>query len=79
MAILGDLARLIRSKNAGPFMLTFDVMFEDEAQGKASARDHRRLLEHIRNRDAANAQKLILKHMERARSYWGAVLGDKTA
>ncbi len=55
------------------------VMFEDEAQGKASARDHRRLLEHIRNRDAANAQKLILKHMERARSYWGAVLGDKTA
>lgn len=31
MAILGDLARLIRSKNAGPFVLTFDVMFEDEA------------------------------------------------
>ena len=30
MAKLGDLARLIRSKNAGPFMLTFDVMFEDE-------------------------------------------------
>jgi hypothetical protein len=31
MAKLGDLARLIRSKNAGPFVLTFDVMFEDEA------------------------------------------------
>ncbi|WP_426958617.1 DUF4387 domain-containing protein [Muricoccus radiodurans] len=31
MAILGDLAQLIRSKNAGPFMLTFDVMFDDEA------------------------------------------------
>jgi hypothetical protein len=31
MAMLGDLARLIRSKNAGPFVLTFDVMFEDEA------------------------------------------------
>ncbi|HVO87863.1 MAG TPA: DUF4387 domain-containing protein [Casimicrobiaceae bacterium] len=28
---LGSLARLIRSKNAGPFMLTFDIMFEDEA------------------------------------------------
>ena len=26
---LGDLARLIRSKNAGPFELTFDIMFED--------------------------------------------------
>jgi Domain of unknown function (DUF4387) len=35
MAKLGDLARLIRSKNAGPFMLTFDVMFEtDEAYRK---------------------------------------------
>ena len=27
---LGQLARLIRSKNAGPFMLTIDVMFDDE-------------------------------------------------
>ncbi len=31
MAKLGDLAQLIRSKNAGAFMLTFDVMFRDEA------------------------------------------------
>ncbi|MDF2997518.1 MAG: hypothetical protein K0R27_3155 [Xanthobacteraceae bacterium] len=31
MATLGELARLIRSKNAGPYMLTFDVMFDDEA------------------------------------------------
>jgi hypothetical protein len=30
MATLGELARLIRSKNAGPFMLTFDVMFDDD-------------------------------------------------
>ena len=30
MAKLGDVARLIRSKNAGPFMLTFDVMFDSE-------------------------------------------------
>jgi hypothetical protein len=29
MAKLGELARLIRSKNAGPFVLTFDVMFTD--------------------------------------------------
>ncbi len=32
MATLGSLARLIRSKNAGPFVLTFDIMFEDEAR-----------------------------------------------
>ena len=30
MATLEELARLIRSKNAGPFMLTFDVMFDSE-------------------------------------------------
>ena len=27
---LGELAKLIRSKNAGPFTLTFDVMFDTE-------------------------------------------------
>lgn len=31
MAKLGELARLIRSKNAGPFELTFDIMFDDKA------------------------------------------------
>jgi len=29
---LASLARLIRSKNAGPFVLTFDIMFDDEAR-----------------------------------------------
>jgi hypothetical protein len=29
--ILADIANLIRSKNAGPFMLTFDLMFADLA------------------------------------------------
>ncbi|OGA22548.1 MAG: acyl-CoA synthetase [Betaproteobacteria bacterium RIFCSPLOWO2_02_FULL_67_26] len=31
MSRLAELARLIRSKNAGPFELTFDVMFDDAA------------------------------------------------
>ena len=30
MTSLGELARLIRSKNAGPFELTFDIMFDDD-------------------------------------------------
>jgi|ERR1700730_4795791 len=30
MTKLGELARLIRSKNAGPFELTFDIMFDDK-------------------------------------------------
>jgi hypothetical protein len=29
MTTLSELAKLIRSKNAGPFQLTIDVMFED--------------------------------------------------
>ena len=32
MTRLASIARLIRSKNAGPFVLTFDIMFEDEAR-----------------------------------------------
>lgn len=28
---LKDLARVIRSKNAGPFELTFDILFEEKA------------------------------------------------
>jgi Domain of unknown function (DUF4387) len=32
MATLGEMARLIRSKNAGPFELTFDIMFDDRAR-----------------------------------------------
>jgi Domain of unknown function (DUF4387) len=31
MTALARLARLIRSKNAGPFELTFDIMFDDAA------------------------------------------------
>lgn len=31
MPTLARLADLIRSKNAGPFILTFDIMFRDEA------------------------------------------------
>ena len=40
MAKLKDRAKLIRSKNAGPFMLTFDVMFDD-AETYARIRDAR--------------------------------------
>jgi GntR family transcriptional repressor for pyruvate dehydrogenase complex len=52
-----------------------EAMFADTVQGRASLLDHRRLLGHIRARDAAKAQLLILRHMDRARSYWSSVLG----
>lgn len=31
VARLGDLARVIRSKNVGPFMMALDVVFDDDA------------------------------------------------
>ena len=31
MAKLREITKLIRSKNAGPFVLTFDIMFGDES------------------------------------------------
>ena len=40
MKTLGELAKLIRSKNAGPFWLTLDVMFDDRETYEA-VRDQR--------------------------------------
>jgi DNA-binding FadR family transcriptional regulator len=56
-----------------------EVVFSDHAQGVASARDHRKLVEHLRNRDASKAEALILKHMNRARNYWSTLLGGQAA
>lgn len=38
MTTLNDLARLIRSKNAGPFFLTFDILFENERDYERACR-----------------------------------------
>lgn len=38
MAKLGELASLIRSKNAGPFLMTIDIMFDDPATFEAVRR-----------------------------------------
>lgn len=50
------------------------VLFEDLTQGRASAREHRQMLEHIRNRDISKAERLILQHMDRATTYWSSYL-----
>ncbi len=51
------------------------AVFASREHGRASARDHRKLLEAIERRDIDLAQDLIRKHMERARNYWKEVLG----
>jgi hypothetical protein len=42
---LSDYAALIRSKNAGPFVLTFDILFSDDAS-----------YEQVKNSGALNAE-----------------------
>jgi hypothetical protein len=73
MPKLYELAKLIRSKNAGPFQLTIDVMFEDRAtyervlsSGVLSAECFTELYgtprDEVRiiNYDAANAIKITI-------------------
>jgi DNA-binding FadR family transcriptional regulator len=48
---------------------------ENQAQGKSSARDHRKLLQAIARRDVEAAANLIERHLQRATAYWGEVLG----
>jgi hypothetical protein len=38
MATIGDSVKLIRSKNAGPFFLTFDLMFDGREKYEAACR-----------------------------------------
>ena len=47
MATLGELAKLVRSKNAGPFWLTIDIMFDDADAYRRARRGNR---EPCRNR-----------------------------
>lgn len=42
---LSDLAAMIRSKNAGPFVLTFDILFSDDES-----------YEHVKRSGALNAE-----------------------
>jgi GntR family transcriptional repressor for pyruvate dehydrogenase complex len=52
------------------------LLFEDRKHAKASAREHRSLAKFVAARDVAGAEDLVLRHMNRARTYWSAVLGS---
>jgi hypothetical protein len=51
MATLGELARLIRSKNAGPFELTFDIMFAEP-----------KVYEHVRGSGALTREVVAVRY-----------------
>ncbi len=63
MATLGELAKLVRSKNAGPFWLTIDIMFDD-AQAYRRARDaeivNRAAIARLYNRNPAEV--IVVNH-----------------
>jgi hypothetical protein len=68
MAALGELAKLIRSKNAGPFNLTFDIMFEEEETYRrviASGAVNREAFSRMYN---IPEEKIILVHHDAARA-----------
>jgi DNA-binding FadR family transcriptional regulator len=50
------------------------VVFDDRSHARASAREHRKLTDCVRLRDAVKAEALIVRHMARARSYWSSRL-----
>src|SRR3989442_12113890 len=63
MATLGELAKLVRSKNAGPFWLTIDIMFDD-AEAYRRSRDaeivNRAAIARLYNRNPADI--IVVNH-----------------
>jgi hypothetical protein len=57
---LGDVARLVRSKNAGPFMLTIDVMFADGAAYDRVAASRALTVERIESLYAVDASAVMV-------------------
>ena len=51
------------------------ALFADAKRGTESAKQHERIYEAIRNRDAASAASLMDAHMGRAKLYWHEILG----
>jgi hypothetical protein len=63
VATLGDVAKLVRSKNAGPFWLTIDIMFDDvEAYRRALDADivNRAAIARLYNRNLAEI--IVVNH-----------------
>ena len=63
MSTIADLAVLVRSKNAGPFWLTIDIMFDDPdnyRRVRDSAAINRALVAQIYRRDPADI--IVVNH-----------------
>jgi hypothetical protein len=66
MAALKDLARVVRSKNAGPTQLTLDIFFKDAAAYALACRSaalHSGAVAHLYGVDAAQVQRYLLPEL----------------
>lgn len=63
---LADLARLVRSKSAGPFWLTIDVMFDDPAAYARALKSDLVVAEKLALRLRRPAEDLIITALENA-------------
>ena len=68
MPALAELAALVRSKNAGPFELTFDVMFDDDGSYEAVTRAGILSTDFFAQTYACSAEHVRVFHCPRARA-----------
>lgn len=52
------------------------VYFANPKRGQESAAIHRGIVDAIEKRDAARADRLMTKHLDNAKVYWGVILGS---
>ncbi len=72
-APLHELARIFRSKNAGPFMVTVDIFFRDEADYAAVKASGALTRELVAERYRISLEEVTAIH------YWDAALAVKVA
>ncbi len=68
MARLGDLASVIRSKNAGPFQVTIDIMFADASEYRRTLESPRFTSAEIARRYGIAEEDVALIPFERVRA-----------
>ena len=52
------------------------VYFADPKRSKEAAAAHRKIVSAIEKRDAAAADRLMSRHVDNAKNYWGVILGS---
>lgn len=68
MAKLGDIVTVLRSKNAGPFQITIDLMFDDRSAFQRVMESNTLVPEHVAALYRADAADVLVIPFERIRA-----------